>query len=32
VADLPVDVTITCTWDDPPAGEEVEGVEVLTFQ
>ena len=32
VAGTPVNVTITCTWDDPPPGDEVEATEVLPFQ
>jgi hypothetical protein len=31
-AGTPVDVSITCTWDNPPAGDEVEGTESLSFQ
>jgi hypothetical protein len=31
-AGTPVDVSVTCTWDNPPAGDEVEATEALTFQ
>jgi len=32
VAGTPVNVTITCTWDDPPPGDEVDATVVLPFQ
>jgi hypothetical protein len=31
-AGIPLDITITCAWDDPPAGDEIEDTETLSFQ
>ena len=31
-AGIPLDVTITCTWDSPPSGDEVQDTEALSFE
>jgi hypothetical protein len=28
----PIDVDITCSWDNPPPGSEVDYTEALSFQ